>query len=395
MQRFVSSPSFLRSSVWSLTVAIGFACLSVHAEDAPKTTKKNKQRKGAAMNIEKSEFGKTEEGQPVTLYTVTNEQGLVMKLIDYGAIIVELHTPDRDGRLANINVGFDSIDGYLQRHPYFGSTVGRYCNRIALGKFKLDGKEYQLATNDGMHHLHGGVKGFDKQMWKGQEVKTADEVGVKFSRRSPDGEENYPGNLDVSVTYTLTNKNELKIDFSATADQATPVNLTNHNYWNLAGAKSGTALKHELTLDADKYLPVDDTLIPTGELADVQGTPLDFTKPHPIGERIKQIKSDPVGYDHCYVLRSGEGTGLRRAARVKDPSSGRVMEIFTSQPAIQFYSGNFLNGTEAGGGLKQYDAFCLETQHYPNSPNQPKFPSTILKPGETFQQTTVHRFSVE
>jgi aldose 1-epimerase len=346
------------------------------------------------MKVEKSSFGKTPDGQEVSLFTCTNANKLVLKMIDYGAIVVALETPDKNGKLANINLGFDKLDGYLERHPYFGSTVGRYCNRIAKGRFTLDGKEYTLAVNNSPNHLHGGEKGFDKQMWKAVEVKTPDAVGVKFTRRSPDGEEGYPGNLDVTVTYTLTNANELKIEFSAKTDKPTPVNLTNHNYWNLAGAGSGSILDQELTLQADKYLPVDAGLIPTGELADVKGTPLDFTRAHRIGERIKEIKADPVGYDHCFVLRSSDGS-LALAARAKDPKSGRVMEIRTTQPGIQFYSGNFLDGKPANGNYKQYEGFCLETQHYPDSPNQPKFPTTILKPGETFSQTTVHRFSAE
>lgn len=386
----------MNGSNWR-TYGIHWACLLAIALPVGESIgqeKKSTKEKGTAMRIEKSSFGKAEDGQAVSMFTCTNEHGLVLKLIDYGAIVVAMETPDRNGRLANVNLGFSKLDGYLQRHPYFGSTVGRFCNRIAKGKFSLNGKDYKLATNNGANHLHGGEKGFDKQMWKAAEVKMADAVGVKFSRRSPDGEEGYPGNLDVTVTYTLTNANELKVEFTATTEQPTVLNLTNHNYWNLAGAGSGTILNHELTLTADKYLPVDDGLIPTGELADVKGTPLDFTSAHKIGERIKQIKADPVGYDHCFALRSQNGS-LALAARAKDPSSGRVMEILTTQPGIQFYSGNFLDGSAGNGGYKQYEGFCLETQHYPDSPNQPKFPTAILKPGETFKQTTVHRFSVD
>jgi len=346
------------------------------------------------MKIEKTAFGKTEDGQEVDLYTCTNANGLVVQLTNYGAIVVSLETPDRDGKLANINLGFDKLDGYLPRHPYFGSTIGRYCNRIAKGKFTLDGHEYTLATNNGENHLHGGEKGFDKHVWQAEPIQTDEAVGVKFTRRSPDGEEGYPGNLDAAATYLLTNGNELKMEFTAVSDKATPCNLTNHNYWNLAGAGSGTIENHELQIEADKYLPVDAGLIPTGELADVQGTPLDFTTPHAIGERLKQIEADPVGYDHCFTLRSQDGS-LALAARVKDPSSGRVMEVYTTQPGIQLYTGNFLDGSESGGGHPQYGAFCLETQHYPDSPNQPEFPSTILKPGDTYQQTTVHKFLVE
>lgn len=359
----------------------------------PSATKPN-EGGAVEMKIEKSSFGKTKDGQQVSLFTCTNANKLVLKLTDYGAIVVAVETPDRAGKLANINLGFPSLEGYLQRHPYFGATVGRYCNRIAKGTFTLDEKDYKLATNNGPNHLHGGEKGFDRQMWKAAEIKEADRVGVKFARRSPDGEEDYPGNLDVAVAYTLTNNNELKVEFSATTDKSTPVNVTNHNYWNLAGAGSGTILDHELTINAEKYLPVDEGLIPTGELADVQGTPLDFTKAHRIGERIQQIKADPVGYDHCFVLRSQDGS-LALAARVREPKSGRVMEIYTTQPGIQFYSGNFLNGEAGNGGYKQYEGFCLETQHYPDSPNQPSFPTTILKPGQKFSQTTVHRFLAE
>jgi aldose 1-epimerase len=358
--------------------------------ESPATTTEKKPE----MSIEKTLFGKTEDGQEIDLYTCTNANGLIVKLTNYGAIVVSVETPDRDGKLANITLGFDELEGYLPRHPYFGSTVGRYCNRIAKGKFTLDGQEYTLATNNGENHLHGGEAGFDKQVWKAEEVKTGDGVGVKFTRRSPDGEEGYPGNLDVTAVYTLTNSNELHMEFSAVTDKATPCNLTNHNYWNLAGAGSGTIENHELQLESDKYLPVDDGLIPTGELANVEGTPLDFSAPHKIGERLKQIEADPVGYDHCFVLRSQDGS-LALAARAKDPSSGRVMEIHTTQPGIQLYSGNFLDGSEGGGGYNQYGAFCLETQHYPDSPNQPDFPATILKPGETYKQTTIHKFSVE
>jgi aldose 1-epimerase len=349
-------------------------------------------RSGGKMGIQKSSFGKTGDGQPVTLFTCTN--GLVLKLIDYGAIVVSLEVPDRQGRMANVNLGFPHLEGYLQRHPYFGATVGRYCNRIAGGRFTLDGKSFMLATNNGPNHLHGGLMGFDRQMWRAEEIQSPHSVGVRFSRRSPDGEERYPGNLDAAVTYSLTSGNELKIEFTATADAPTPVNLTNHNYWNLAGAGTGTILDHELTLAADKYLPVDSGLIPTGELATVEGTPLDFRTPRRIGERLRQIQADPVGYDHCFVLRSQNGS-LALAARVKEPKSGRVMEVHTTQPGIQFYSGNFLDGSAGSGGYAQYAGFCLETQHYPDSPNRPSFPTTILKPGEKYAQTTVHRFLVE
>lgn len=346
------------------------------------------------MKIEATPFGTTPDGEEITLYSCTNAHGLLVSLINYGAIVVKVETPDRDGKLANINLGFATLEGYLPRHPYFGSTVGRFCNRIAKGKFTLDGQEYTLATNNGDNHLHGGEIGFDKHVWKAEEVKTDDAVGIKFTRRSVDGEEGYPGNLDVAVTYTLTHENELRVEFTATTDKATPVNLTNHNYWNLAGAGSGKILDHEVTLAADHFLAVDEGLIPTGELTPVAGTPYDFSAPHKIGERINEIEADPQGYDHCYALR-GQAGGLALAARVKDPVTGRVMEIYTTQPGIQLYTGNFLDGSEGNGGFNQHEAFCLETQHYPDSPNQPDFPTTILQPGETFHQVTVHKFSAE
>lgn len=364
-------------------------------ENTAPTTEKPETN--AVMKIEKSPFGKTAEGQEATLYTCVNANGLKLAMTDYGATVVSLETPDRDGKLANITLGFPSLDGYLQRHPYFGSTVGRYGNRIAGGKFSLDDKPYTLATNNGPNHLHGGKKGFDALVWQAEPVQTADGVGVKFTLRSPDGDEGYPGNLDVVVNYTLTNTNELKIEYEAKTDAPTVVNLTNHCYWNLGGAGSGKILDHELMLAADKYLPIDATSIPTGELAAVADTPLDFTKPTKIGARIEALKQPPhetKGYDHCFSLRGQEGK-LELAARVKDPASGRVMEILTTEPGIQLYTGNFLDGTEGGNKYQQHDAFCLETQHYPDSPNRPEFPTTRLNPGQTLRSTTVHRFSVD
>lgn len=342
------------------------------------------------MNVQKTPFGSTEDAVAVDLYTCTNANGLVLKMTNYGAIVVSLDVPDRDGNLANVNLGFPTLDGYLARHPYFGSTVGRYCNRIAKGRFTVDGEQYTLATNNGDNHLHGGLVGFDKAIWGAEPIESDSAVGVKFTCVSKDGEEGYPGNVNVTAVYTLNNDNDLVIELTATTDEACPVNLTNHCYWNLAGEGSGTIRDHELMIAADKYLPVDDTLIPTGALADVEGTPLDFTQPQTIGARLDQVG----GYDHCFVLR-GEVGEMKPAACVKDPKTGRVMEIRTTQPGIQFYSGNFLDGTETGGGYKQHEGFCLETQHFPDSPNQPSFPSTMLKPGETYKHTTVHRFFVE
>lgn len=342
------------------------------------------------MDAQKSPFGKTPDEISVDLYTCTNANGLVLKMTNYGAIVVSLDAPDRDGNLANVNLGFPSLDGYLVRHPYFGSTVGRYCNRIAKGKFTVDGEQYTLATNNGENHLHGGDVGFDKAIWDAEPVESESAVGVRFTYLSRDGEEGYPGNANVTAVYTLNNDNELTVEFMAQTDKACPVNLTNHCYWNLAGAGSGTILDHELMIAGDKYLPVNDSLIPTGDLADVAGTPLDFIKPARIGTRLDQVN----GYDHCFVLR-GDAGEMKPAARVKDPETGRVLEIRTTQPGIQFYAGNFLDGTDASGGYKQHEGFCLETQHFPDSPNQPSFPSTILKPGDTYKHTTVHRFFTE
>jgi aldose 1-epimerase len=346
------------------------------------------------MQMSKDDFGRTADGQVVAIYAIQNTKGTVLKMIDYGATVVALEVADRDGKKQNVTLGFDQLDGYFLSHPYFGATVGRYGNRIAKGKFTLDGETYSLATNNDPNHLHGGDQGFNKHVWKSEEVETEAGLGIKFTRTSKDGEEGYPGNLEVSVLYLLTNDNELKIEYTATTDKATPINLTNHCYWNLAGSGSGTILDHELMIAADKYLPVDDTLIPTGSLADVKGTALDFTSPKKIGKDIAKMTGDPGGYDHCYALRSQNGT-LALAAKLKDPGSGRVMEVFTTEPGIQFYTGNFLDGAEANGGFQKNDACCLETQHYPDSPNQPSFPSSILKPGEKYRQTTVHKFSVE
>lgn len=346
------------------------------------------------MTVTEAPFGKTPAGKAVSLYTLKNANGMRVQLTNYGAIVVRVDVPDRAGKMANVNLGFDSLDGYLRGHPFFGATVGRYCNRIAQGRFTLDGREYTLATNNGPNHLHGGEVGFDKVVWTAEKIENPGQVGIKFTHRSPDGDEGYPGNLDVIATYALNDANELSVEFTAVTDQATPVNLTNHCYWNLGGAGTGKILDHELTIHAQQYLPVDETLIPTGEVANVAGTPLDFRQPQAMGKRLSEVGADPVGYDHCYVLPAKDGQ-LLRAARVRDPQSGRVMEVLTTQPGMQFYTGNFLSGSEADGGFGQHAGFCLETQHYPDAPNKPEFPSTILRPGETFQQRTVHRFSVE
>jgi aldose 1-epimerase len=354
----------------------------------------------AAQKIGKQPFGKTADGTSVELYTLTNSSGVEAKIMTYGGIVVSLKVPDRNGKLDDVVLGYDGLDGYLTSHPYFGTITGRYANRIAKGKFTLDGREYTLAQNNGENHLHGGIKGFDKVVWKAREVKIKDGVGVELTYVSRDGEEGYPGNLSVTVTYTLTNKNELKIVYAATTDKATIVNLTNHSYFNLAGPKAGDILGHELMLNADRFTPVDRTLIPTGELRSVKGTPMDFTKPTAIGARIEQKDEQllfGLGYDHNWVLNK-TGASLTLAARVYEPTTGRVMEVYTTEPGIQFYTGNFLDGTITGKGGKVYQkryGFCLETQHFPDSPNKPSFPSTVLRPSRKYTQTTVYKFSTK
>jgi len=342
--------------------------------------------------VTKSSFGNLPDGTAVDLYTLSNQKGVVCKVMTCGAIITELHVPDRDGKMGDIVLGFDNLDQYVKGHPYFGAAIGRVGNRIAKGKFTLDGHTYTLATNNGPNALHGGLKGFDKVVWKAQPIEVKGGAAVKFTYTSPDGEEGYPGTLKATMTYTLTDKNELRLDYEATTDKATPINLTNHSYWNLAGG--GDILGHELLLKAKCFTPVDETLIPTGEVKPVKGTPMDFTKPKPIGQDIKQLTNDPQGYDHNYALDSG-GKRMALAARVYEPKTGRVLEIRTDQPGIQFYSGNFLDGTLKGKyGIvyQNHYALCLETQHFPDSVNHPNFPSTILRPGETYRTTTIHKF---
>jgi aldose 1-epimerase len=341
------------------------------------------------------EFGKLPDGTVVQEFTLTNTSGAKAKIITYGATLTELHVPDKDGKLGDVVLGFDDLKGYLGNDPYFGSTVGRVANRIAKGKFTLDGKEYTLATNNGPNALHGGKKGFDKVIWKAEPVASNDGAAAKFTYTSADGEEGYPGKLTATVTYTLTNKNELRLEYTATTDKATPVNLTNHSYFNLAGPASGDILDHEMTIVADKYTPTDDTLIPTGEIKPVKATPFDFTTPTPIGKHIGDVKG---GYDLNYVLKSGEGKGPWLAAKVRDTKSGRVMEVSTTEPGIQFYTGNFLDGSIKGKGgvaYKKHQAFCLEAQHYPDSVNHKDFPSMILEPGKTYKQTTVYAFAAK
>jgi aldose 1-epimerase len=342
------------------------------------------------LNVQKSSFGTLSDGAEVDLYTLSNAHGIVAKITNYGTIITEIHTPDRIGKVADVVLGFDNLEQYLQGHPYFGCTVGRVANRIAKGQFTLDGQTFNLAINNGPNHLHGGLKGFDKMLWHAEPQSGA---AVKFTYTSPDGEEGYPGKLAVTVLMTLTDSNELRIDYIATTDKPTPVNLTNHSYFNLAG--EGDVLHHELMIAADYFTPSDANSIPTGEIKAVKGTPLDFTIPKPIGSRFSQIKREPVGYDNNFVLNSG-GKKLALAARVYEPQSGRVMELYTTEPGVQLYTANYLDGSligKRGMVYRQHSAFCLETQHYPDSVNKPKFPPVILRPGQTYKQTTVHKFA--
>jgi len=352
----------------------------------------NQIKEETKMDIQKQSFGQMPDGQKVDLYVLTNGKGLSAKIMTYGATLVSLGVPDRNGDIADITLGCDSLEGYMAASPYFGATVGRYANRIAKGKFTLEGEEYTLAANNGENHLHGGINGFDKVLWKAEPFRQEGMVGVKLVYFSKDGEEGYPGNLACAVTYMLTDNDELKITYEAETDKATPVNLTHHSYFNLAGQGEGDILSHELMLDADKYTPVDAGLIPTGEIRDVADSPMDFTTPHTIGERIDHVEG---GYDHNFVLRSGGGA-LALAARVYEPKTGRIMEIHTTEPGIQFYSGNFLDGTitgKAGRVYNQHYGFCLEPQHFPDSPNRPDFPSSILQPGAKYLSRTVFKFS--
>lgn len=377
---FISLRTLNRLGAGILLLAISISSINAYSDDSK-------------MRIDSAPYGKTADGQNVTLYTLVNTSGNTVEMIDYGAIVVSINVPDRNGKRTNVTAGFASLDGYLQRHPYFGSTVGRFCNRIAKGKFSIDGKTYTLAINNGPNHLHGGEVGFDKLIWRVSEKLTSENsVGLRFSLTSPDGQEGYPGTLNVVADYVWGNDNMLTIHFTATTDKATHVNLTNHAYFNLSGAGSGTVYKHELAIASDRYLAVDENMIPTGKTPNVQGTPLDFLVKHPIGDKIEEL-AETKGYDHCFVVR-GETGKLRLAANVVDPASGRSMEVRTTQPGIQLYTGNFLDGTPGNAGFKQHEAFCLETQHFPDAPNQSSFLTTLLKPSETLSETTTYQFGL-
>jgi aldose 1-epimerase len=349
---------------------------------------------GIRADVTAADFGMARGGSSVSLFTITNKTGSAVRIMTYGATVVSLKVPDRTGQIGDIVLGFDSIRGYLRNDPYFGAIVGRYANRIGGAIFSLDGIQYKITANDRGNTLHGGRRGFDKVVWTGAKV---DDETVEFTYLSKDGEEGFPGNLTAHVRYSLSDANELKIDYSATTDKDTVVNLANHSYFNLAGAGNGDVLNHELMIDADQYTPVDALSIPTGELADVAGTPFDFRQAHKIGERVGDDNEQlhfGNGYDHNFVLNKKDG--LRLAATVYEPTTGRVMEIMTTEPGLQFYSSNWLDGSITGKDRKRYlrhGAFCLEPQHFPDSPNHPQFPSTELKAGETYHSTSVYKFS--
>jgi len=355
---------------------------------------------GMRGTIRKESFGKTAGGEQIDIYTLSNKKGMEVAITNFGATVVALKVPDRAGKAADVVLGFDMLEGYERGTAYFGATIGRYGNRIAGGQFSIDGKTYTLPKNNGNNTLHGGIVGFDKKVWKVREIASKDSESLEMSYLSADGEEGFPGNLSVKVVFTLPmDRNELKIDYQATTDKDTVLNLTNHSYFNLAGEGNGDILDHVLTLHAKQFTPVDQTLIPTGELRDVAGTPLDFTNATAIGKRINDSYEQLIfgkGYDHNWVLASGGAKGLTPAAEAYDPKSGRKLEVLTTEPGVQFYSGNFLDGSAKGKGNKAYGqraAFCLETQHFPDSPNHSNFPSTLLKPNSVFHSQTVFRFS--
>jgi len=351
------------------------------------------QTKKAAVT--QAPVGKMPDGAAVYELTLTNANGIEAKVLTYGATLTTVKTPDREGKFESVTLYLDSFDDYLKGHPLFGSVVGRFANRIAGAQFTIDGTVYKVTPNAGANHIHGGREGFQNVLWDTEPLRAKDGVGVVLRHISPDGHEGYPGKLDVTVTYKLTDDNALSIEYAATTDKPTVINLTNHAYWNLAGAGAGDVLNHVLMLNADRYLPSDQQKIPLGDLKDVKGTPMDFTKPEPIGSRISQVEDE--NYDHCYVINKKPGEELSLAARVVEPKSGRVMEVFTTQPGVQLYTAKGLNSKlkTSRFAYGPYHGLCLETQHYPDSPNKPGFPSTVLRPGQTFKHTTIYKFSVQ
>ena len=373
------------------TTIFFMSCANNNETQTAETTDSTTVIKGGIMT---TDWGET-DGKKVSLYTLTNKNGVQVKITNYGGIVTSWITPDKNGAKSDIVLGFDSLQGYLSKPPYFGAIIGRYGNRIGKAQFKLDGNTYKLAANNGVNSLHGGEKGFDKVVWDA--TASSDNTSLTLNYLSKDGEEGFPGNLKVTVTYTLTDDDELLIQYDAETDKATPVNLTNHSYFNLTGDVSNTILNHTVWIDADKFTPVDNTLISTGELKPVKGTPFDFTTPHRIGERIESVPgAAPGGYDHNFVLNN-QGNSLKLVAYVTDSVSGRKLEVFTTEPGLQFYTGNFLNGSiisRDGKAINKNSAFCLETQHYPDSPNKPDFPSVILKPEDKYHTETKYKVSV-
>lgn len=346
------------------------------------------------MTVTKKPYGLMTDGAEVERFIVENDAGMVIEATSYGATLTSCRLPDHAGQVAEVTLGFETLKAYVGDHPFFGATIGRFANRISNARFALDGKEYTLTKNHGAHQLHGGSRGFNRVLWEAEAFGNPEEAGIVFSRRSPNGEEGYPGNLDVRVTFTLTEAGELSFDYEAVTDQPTIVNLTNHSYWNLAGEKSGSVFDHEVQLDCDFFLPTDDESIPTGEVAPVEGTPMDFRTSKKVGRDWEQVRAgaDGVfGYDHCFVVR---GEGLRHLGTVVDPATGRAMDIETTQPGVQFYTGNLLENRIGRGQrrLSAHDALCLETQGFPDAPNKPQFPSAVLRPGQTYRHKTVHRF---
>ena len=375
-------------------------CKSKTEKEGEKQTDNTMKTQKDNLGIVQDDFGQLPSGEAIEKYTMTNANGMEISVINYGGIITNLKAPGKDGTMADVVLGFNSIDGYLTPAPYFGAIIGRYGNRIAKGKFSLDGTNYTLAQNDGENHLHGGNKGFDKVLWEVTKITNDDSVALQLHYLSKDMEEGYPGNLNTTVTYTLSNDNTLNVSYQATTDKKTVINLTQHSYFNLSGDFSKDILDQEISINADTFLPVDETLIPTGEFKEVAGTPFDFKESKVIGKEINQEDQQlkrGLGYDHCWVLNR-DSDGLNLAATAYDPGSGRFMEVYTTEPGIQFYSGNFLDGTlesKSGGTYAKRSGFCLETQHYPDSPNQEDFPSVVLNPEETYKSETTFKFSVK
>ena len=386
---------------YTIPIAILYLAFTISCTTDNKSETTSMEKETLGLSISKESYGSSPEGEAF-LYTLRNQNGMMMKVTNYGGIVTELHVPDKEGTLTDVTHGFDSIGDYQRPHPNFGALIGRYGNRIAKGRFSIDDQEYTLALNNGPNALHGGIDGFSRRLWKATTIEAENQVGLEFSRRSQDMEEGYPGNLDVTVRYLLNNNNEWIIEYEATTDKKTTVNLTQHAYFNLQGHNNGDILEHELMINADKITPVDETLIPTGELMDVEGTPFDFRKPTAVGARVNDSTDQQIafgnGYDHNYVLNRKTDGDLELAATLFDKKSGRFMEVLTTEPGVQFYCGNFLNGKNIGKGgvaYQQRSGLCLETQHFPDSPNQESFPSTILEPGEVYKTTTVYRFSTK